>query len=106
MANFILYLKCMVYFPRPFPWGKPSFHLEEAVAMMAASLIALTEVLGALLNAAFGSVTDLAASIMQFNVTVAIIFMSSSVVATLVGLSLNNTVEHGKVARRKDNGAH
>ncbi|GMH10496.1 hypothetical protein Nepgr_012337 [Nepenthes gracilis] len=232
-----------VCFPRPFLWGKPSFHLGEAVAMIAASLIALTEStgtflavarygsatpippsilsrsaawlgLGTLLNAVFGSVTGAAASVENagllalarvgsrrviqisaafmiffsifskfgavfasvplpiiaaayciffgyvssaglsflqfcnlnsfrtifilgfscfmgisvpdyfreyhlksnstplrtrsqwFKDTVTVIFMSSSMVAALVGLFLDNTVERGEAATRKDNGAH
>ena len=42
---------------------------------------------------------------MQFNDTVTVIFVSSAMVAGLVGFVLDNTVEKGHPGTRNDNGA-
>ncbi|GAB4852362.1 hypothetical protein Ancab_016554 [Ancistrocladus abbreviatus] len=59
-----------VYIPRPFQWGKPTFHLGEAIAMTAASLVALTESTGTFLAVArYGSATPVPPSILSRGAT-------------------------------------
>ncbi|GAB2229012.1 hypothetical protein Droror1_Dr00023147, partial [Drosera rotundifolia] len=74
-----------LYSPRPFQWGRPTFNVGEAFAMMAATLVALTEGFGTLLNGMLGSVSGAAAS---FNDMVKTIFLTSTLVAAMVGLLL------------------
>ncbi|GMH10495.1 hypothetical protein Nepgr_012336 [Nepenthes gracilis] len=59
-----------VYFPHPFLWGKPNFHLGEAVAMTATSLVAFTKSTGTFLAVArYGSATPIPPSILSPSVS-------------------------------------
>ncbi|GAB2293761.1 hypothetical protein Dimus_027974 [Dionaea muscipula] len=54
-----------VYLPRPFQWGRPTFNVGEAIAMIAASMVALTESTGTFLAVArYGSATPVPPSVL------------------------------------------